>query len=259
MGQLGQVGRDRRLRRLPAVRPQRGGHRIGDRLGPERPRRPRTDMDPMLKIDVAFRSASVSLIGTAPRHRHCRKERSPCASASSGSAASAPSTPRPSPVSTSSTPWWSATRWSRPPPRPSPRSSAPQVADSPEAVLAAGVDGIVVAAATDAHPALILAAVEGGYPGVLREAGRAKHVRGSLEVLRAVEDSGVPVQIGYQPPLRRGLRGRPRGRPATVELGQLHTVRSTTLDPAPPPRVTSRPPAASSGTARCTTSTSSAG
>src|SRR5919108_2553257 len=32
-----------------------------------------------------------------------------------------------------------------------------EVADSPEALLAAGVDGLVVAAATDAHPALILA------------------------------------------------------------------------------------------------------
>ena len=38
------------------------------------------------------------------------------------------------------------------------------VADSPEAVLAAGVDGVVVAAATDAHPGLILAAVEAGIP-----------------------------------------------------------------------------------------------
>ncbi|MYS25679.1 Gfo/Idh/MocA family oxidoreductase, partial [Streptomyces sp. SID7804] len=37
-----------------------------------------------------------------------------------------------------------------------------EVADSPEAVLAADVDGVVVAAATDAHPGLILACVEAG-------------------------------------------------------------------------------------------------
>ena len=36
MGKLGQVGRDRRLRGLPAVRPVRRGHRLGHRLGPER-------------------------------------------------------------------------------------------------------------------------------------------------------------------------------------------------------------------------------
>jgi len=37
-------------------------------------------------------------------------------------------------------------------------------ADSPEALLAAGVDGVVIAAATDAHPHLILAAVRVGIP-----------------------------------------------------------------------------------------------
>ena len=34
MGKLGQLGRDRGLRRVPAVRPQRGGHRLGHRLVP---------------------------------------------------------------------------------------------------------------------------------------------------------------------------------------------------------------------------------
>ncbi|MFI8992075.1 Gfo/Idh/MocA family oxidoreductase [Streptomyces antimycoticus] len=35
---------------------------------------------------------------------------------------------------------------------------------SPEAVLAAGVDGVVIAAATDAHPEFVLAAVRAGVP-----------------------------------------------------------------------------------------------
>jgi myo-inositol 2-dehydrogenase/D-chiro-inositol 1-dehydrogenase len=39
-----------------------------------------------------------------------------------------------------------------------------QAVDSPEALLAAGLDGVVIAAATDAHPALLLAAVEAGLP-----------------------------------------------------------------------------------------------
>ncbi|MFD1272432.1 Gfo/Idh/MocA family oxidoreductase [Streptomyces kaempferi] len=105
--------------------------------------------------------------------------------------------------------------------------------DSPEAVLAAGVDGIVVAAATDAHPALILAAVEAGIP-VFCEKPVARTVEESVAVLRAVQDSGVEVHIGYN---RRFDAGCVAARKAVVsgELGKLHTVRSTTLDPAPPP------------------------
>ncbi|MFK4267477.1 Gfo/Idh/MocA family protein [Streptomyces milbemycinicus] len=104
---------------------------------------------------------------------------------------------------------------------------------SPEAVFAAGVDGVVIAAATDAHPELILAAVKAGVP-VFCEKPVARGVTESLEVLRAVADGGVEVHIGYN---RRFDAGCVAARAAVVsgELGPLHTVRSTTLDPAPPP------------------------
>ncbi|TPQ15661.1 Gfo/Idh/MocA family protein [Streptomyces sporangiiformans] len=104
---------------------------------------------------------------------------------------------------------------------------------SPADVFAAGVDGVVIAAATDAHPELILAAVKAGVP-VFCEKPVAKGVEESLEVLRAVEGSGVEVHIGYN---RRFDAGCVAARKAVVsgELGALHTVRSTTLDPAPPP------------------------
>jgi myo-inositol 2-dehydrogenase/D-chiro-inositol 1-dehydrogenase len=106
-------------------------------------------------------------------------------------------------------------------------------ADSPEALLAAGIDGVVIAAATDVHPQLIVAAVKAGVP-VFCEKPVARGVEESLEVLRAVEGSGVEVQIGYN---RRFDAGCVAARRAVVsgELGGLHTVRSTTLDPAPPP------------------------
>jgi myo-inositol 2-dehydrogenase/D-chiro-inositol 1-dehydrogenase len=105
--------------------------------------------------------------------------------------------------------------------------------DSPQALLAAGVDGVVIAAATDAHPALILAAARAGVP-VFCEKPVAKTVEESLTVLRAVRDSGVEVHIGYN---RRFDAGCVAARKAVLagELGKLHTVRSTTLDPAPPP------------------------
>ncbi|AXG81703.1 Gfo/Idh/MocA family protein [Streptomyces paludis] len=108
-----------------------------------------------------------------------------------------------------------------------------EVADSPEAVLAAGVDGVVVAAATDAHPALILAAVKAGIP-VFCEKPVARTMAEGLEVLDAVGGSGVAIQIGYN---RRFDAGFVAAREAVRgdELGPLHTVRSTTLDPAPPP------------------------
>jgi myo-inositol 2-dehydrogenase / D-chiro-inositol 1-dehydrogenase len=39
-----------------------------------------------------------------------------------------------------------------------------EAADSPEKLLAAGLDGVVIAAATDAHPELITAAADAGLP-----------------------------------------------------------------------------------------------
>ncbi|MGW6293588.1 Gfo/Idh/MocA family protein [Streptomyces sp. NPDC055058] len=108
-----------------------------------------------------------------------------------------------------------------------------QVADSPEAVLTAGVDGVVVAAATDAHPGLILACVEAGVP-VFCEKPVARTMAEGVAVLEQVAGSDVPVQIGYN---RRFDAGFVAARAAVRggELGRLHTVRSTTLDPAPPP------------------------
>ncbi|MGW5126023.1 Gfo/Idh/MocA family protein [Streptomyces sp. NPDC004069] len=108
-----------------------------------------------------------------------------------------------------------------------------EVADSPEAVLAAGVDGVVVAAATDAHPALILAAVDAGVP-VFCEKPVARTMTEGVEVLRAVQGSGVPVQIGYNRRFDAGFAAA-RAAVRAGEPGRLHTVRCTTLDPAPPP------------------------
>jgi len=85
----------------------------------------------------------------------------------------------------------------------------------------------------DAHPALILAGVEAGVP-VFCEKPVAKTMSEGVEVLKAVRDSEVPIQIGYN---RRFDTGFTAARAAVQagELGKLHTVRSTTLDPAPPP------------------------
>ena len=112
-------------------------------------------------------------------------------------------------------------------------SCSVEAAGSPEEVLAAGVDGVVIAAATDAHPELILAAVDAGLP-TFCEKPVATAMRDAVRVLRRVQDAAVPVQVGYNRRFDAGFAAARRA-VAAGELGWLHTVRATTLDPAPPP------------------------
>lgn len=111
-----------------------------------------------------------------------------------------------------------------------PRARA--VAD-PAALLDSGLDGVVIAAATHVHADLIGAAVAKGVP-TLCEKPVAGTIAESLSVQAAVAGSDVPVQIGYP---RRFDPAFVAARDAVRagELGRLTTVRSTTLDPAPPP------------------------
>jgi len=106
--------------------------------------------------------------------------------------------------------------------------------DSVADLLAAGLDGVVIAAATDAHPALLEAAVGAGLP-VFCEKPVAADTAEAARTARRLADRGVPVQIGYP---RRFDAGFVAAREAlhSGALGPLHTIRSTTLDPAPPPR-----------------------
>jgi myo-inositol 2-dehydrogenase/D-chiro-inositol 1-dehydrogenase len=108
-----------------------------------------------------------------------------------------------------------------------------ETADDAEKLLAAGIDGVVIAAATDAHPELIIAAVDAGVP-VLCEKPVARTIGEGVAVGRRVAASGVPIQIGYPRRFDAGFTAA-RAAVASGELGRLHTVRSTTLDPAPPP------------------------
>ena len=109
---------------------------------------------------------------------------------------------------------------------------ATAVAD-PEALLGAGVDGVVIAAATAAHADLLIACAERGIPTFCEKpiAGTAAE---AVLVRDRLAGSDVPVQIGYPrrfDPAFVAARDAAR----SGELGRVHTVRSTTLDPAPPP------------------------
>lgn len=105
--------------------------------------------------------------------------------------------------------------------------------DTVEELLSSGVDGVVVAAATPAHAALTLAAVERGIP-TFCEKPIASSAKKSARVADVIARSGVPVQVGYQ---RRYDAAFAAAKRAVDDgsLGTLHTVRSTTMDPAPPP------------------------
>ncbi|MGW4532431.1 Gfo/Idh/MocA family protein [Nocardia sp. NPDC004340] len=102
-----------------------------------------------------------------------------------------------------------------------------------DALFDAGIDGLVVATATDSHPALITAAVDRGIP-VFCEKPIAADILGTLRVVEHLERSEVPVQIGFQRRFDAGYRAA-RAAIAAGNLGWIHTLRATTLDPAPPP------------------------
>jgi len=106
-------------------------------------------------------------------------------------------------------------------------------ADSVEALLSSGVDGVVVAAATPAHAQLALAAVERGLP-TFCEKPIASTAAESAHVAGIIARSGVPVQVGYQRRFDAAFAAVKEAVDAG-SLGALHTVRSTTMDPAPPP------------------------
>ncbi|WP_131736316.1 Gfo/Idh/MocA family protein [Actinomadura roseirufa] len=105
--------------------------------------------------------------------------------------------------------------------------------DGVGALLAARPDAVVVATPTAAHAELVIRAVEAELP-VFVEKPVAADLDGTIQVLSAVRGSGVPVQVGFQ---RRFDPGHVAARDAvrSGRLGWVHTVRSCTLDPAPPP------------------------
>src|SRR3954454_21551081 len=106
-------------------------------------------------------------------------------------------------------------------------------ADSVEELLSSGIDGVVVSAATPAHAELTLAAVHRGLP-TFCEKPIASTAAESARVAEVIARSGVPVQVGYQRRFDAAFAAAKRA-VDDGSLGLLHTVRSTTMDPAPPP------------------------
>jgi myo-inositol 2-dehydrogenase/D-chiro-inositol 1-dehydrogenase len=113
------------------------------------------------------------------------------------------------------------------------RLPAAEGVDSLDALLGAGVDGVVIAAGTDAHTDLVLACVGAGLPTLCEKPVAPSGAEGA-GLARRLAGSTVPVQIGFQ---RRYDVAIAAAKAAVDrgELGRITTIRSTTLDPEPPP------------------------
>lgn len=108
-----------------------------------------------------------------------------------------------------------------------------QTAESATELFGAGTDALVIATATGSHPELIKRGVRAGIP-VFCEKPVAPDVEGTLDVIKSASGSAAAVQIGFQRRFDAGFRAV-KDAVQSGSLGWLHTIRSTTLDAAPPP------------------------
>ena len=121
----------------------------------------------------------------------------------------------------------------RPPGR-SPIDSGTEFAPSAEALLASGVDGFVIAAATPAHAA---AAAPGRRGAGSRPSARSRSPRPWTRPSAWPSSSSAQRRAGAHrlpAPVRRRLPAAARRRSSCGELGFVHTIRATTHDQSPP-------------------------
>jgi len=104
--------------------------------------------------------------------------------------------------------------------------------DSLKELLSADVDGVIIAASTDAHTELVVACVEAGLPTLCEKPVAPSGTEGA-ELLHRLEGSDVPVQIGFQRRYDTAIAAA-RAAVESGQLGWITTIWSTTLDPEPP-------------------------
>ncbi|HEY9372065.1 Gfo/Idh/MocA family protein [Streptomyces sp.] len=108
-----------------------------------------------------------------------------------------------------------------------------QAAPTVDALFDHALDAVVIASATAAHAELIVRAAGAGLPAFC-EKPIALDLPGTLGALRAAEEAGTELQLGFMRRFDAGYRAA-REAVRTGRLGRLHTVRAVTSDPAPPP------------------------
>ncbi len=104
--------------------------------------------------------------------------------------------------------------------------------ESPEAIVGAGVDALVIATTTPGHAPLLHLAAAAGIPAFC-EKPVALDLATIDDVLDAVGRAGILVQVGFQRRFDPGYRAA-REAVLTNAVGNLLLVRAATHDPAPP-------------------------
>lgn len=107
-----------------------------------------------------------------------------------------------------------------------------QAAETPQALVEAGVDALVIATPTPAHAPMLRLAAASGLPAFCEKPVALDLV--TLDGVAAeVEHAGTLVQIGFQRRFDAGYRAAQEA-VASGALGNLLAVRAATHDPAPP-------------------------
>jgi myo-inositol 2-dehydrogenase / D-chiro-inositol 1-dehydrogenase len=107
------------------------------------------------------------------------------------------------------------------------------VAETPEALVEAGVEALVIATSTPGHAPLLQLAARAGLP-VFCEKPVALDLPTMDAVLDEVRRAGILVQVGFQRRFDPGYRAASDAVGAG-EVGNILVVRAATHDPSPPP------------------------
>ncbi len=110
---------------------------------------------------------------------------------------------------------------------------APHTTDVGAVLSSPDVDAVAICASTDAHVALLMAAARAGK-AIFCEKPISLDLANCDEALAVVKASAVPLQIGFN---RRFDPAHASVRDAVISgaVGDVHLVRITSRDPAPPP------------------------
>ena len=109
----------------------------------------------------------------------------------------------------------------------------PTAADPGELMERADVDAVAICSPTETHVDLIVAAAEAGLPAFCEKPVSLDLAEASRAV-EAVAAAGIAVQMGFNrrfDPSHRAVAETAR----SGEIGEVHLVRITSRDPAPPP------------------------
>ena len=109
----------------------------------------------------------------------------------------------------------------------------PHTTDVDEVLASADVDAVAICSSTDTHVPFMIAAANAGK-AIFCEKPISLDLGKVDEALAVIESSGVPFQVGFN---RRFDAAHASVRAAVIDgsVGDLHMVRITSRDPAPPP------------------------